>query len=141
MVPIDPRMLSRSPAGGTIPATPMIPPQIRAQQAPAIPQSVFLQSGVPGTAQPGAPDVSADPLSALEAKLSELEQWAGEFKALAQTAYPPIASLLYPIAKAGQVMQQMLGDVRARAEAGGAAPPGQGEAPTPNPSDGLPRMA
>jgi uncharacterized coiled-coil protein SlyX len=63
-----------------------------------------------GAAQDGIPD----PVSVLEAQVAKLESWAAETAPVLTQVNPALATLMVPIAKAGQALQQEIQNLRQR---------------------------
>lgn len=108
----------------TTPPAPILPPQIAQQIASAAsPAGVVGPGGsasIPNFAmlgRPGQPGLM-DPVSALEAKVAELEQWAGEVSRLLNQVQPSLVALLTPIAQAGLALRAELAQMRDRSQAG-----------------------
>jgi hypothetical protein len=55
-----------------------------------------------------------DPISVLEGKMAQLEQWAAETAPLLTQVNPALGTLMVPIAQAGKAMQSEIANLRQR---------------------------
>lgn len=100
-------------------AIPPLPPDIQAQQQaqPLSPVPMFSQMGAQ----------IPDPVSVLEAKLQQLEQWAAETAPLTNAVNPALTTLLVPIAQAGKALLSEIANLRQRTS--GPSPQVMGSVP------------
>lgn len=114
-------------------AIPPLPPDIQAQQA-ASPLPTYARMGMAGISIP-------DPLTVLEGKMAQLEEWASEVAPLTNQLNPALTTLLVPIAQAGKAMQSEIANMRQRTA--GPSPMVTGSVPPNVPGnipDGRPAM-
>jgi len=110
-----------SPSPGTATAIPPPPPEVQGQmqaQPQASPVSMFGQMG----------SSIPNPVTVLEGKMAQLEQWAAETAPLLTQLNPALATLLVPIAQAGKAMQTEIANLKQRTagpspQVSGSVPP------------------
>jgi hypothetical protein len=57
-----------------------------------------------------------DPVSMLEAKLRELEQWMADMLSLTNRVHPPLKALLVPMANIGKAFEAEIAELRQRTQ-------------------------
>jgi len=99
--------MSPSGVSGNRTAIPPMPPEVSAQMAAQPQQSAPQMFQQMGASLP-------NPVSVLEGKMAQLEQWAAETAPLLQQLNPALATLMVPIAQAGKAMQSEIANLKAR---------------------------
>lgn len=103
------------------PATPMLPPDIRAQAPPPPPpESVYSQAGEGATQ---AQSVGGDPVGVLEQLVAKLEQTTGDIAKVLSDVHPPSQALLVQIAQAGVKLKQRIQELRQQMSGRSVSPP------------------
>jgi hypothetical protein len=104
---------------GTMTAIPPLPPDVQGQVQQQ-PQSAAAMFGRVGASIP-------DPISVLEGKMQQLEEWAADTAPLLTQINPALATLMTPIAQAGKAMQSEIANLKQRT--GGQSPQVTGSVP------------